>query len=157
MAAKKKVKKKTKAKTKPKKRVAKKKTVARKKPAKKKVAAKRPAAKKKPVAKAKPAAARAPVLKPVKPAAAAAPAGQRVGVVTHYFNHLSVAIIKMESGMLREGDMVHIKGHTSDFKQRVQSMELDHVHVPEVWPGQSFGLKVSEHAREHDVVYKIPS
>lgn len=80
---------------------------------------------------------------------------ERVGIVTHYFTHLSVAIIQLDSGMLREGDIVHIKGHTSDFKQRVESMEVEHVHVGEVQVGQSFGLRVKEHAREHDVVYKV--
>jgi hypothetical protein len=157
MAAKKKAKKKTKAKAKPAKRTAKKGTAARKKAPKKKVAPKRPAARKKTAPRK---AARAKVaLKLVKPAAPAAPlpGEERVGVVTHYFNHLSVAIVKMEAGMLREGDTIHVKGHTSDFRQRVQSMEVEHVHVPEVWPGQSFGLKVIEHAREHDVVYKVTS
>jgi hypothetical protein len=37
----------------------------------------------------------------------------------------------------------------------VQSIELDHVHVPEVRAGQSVGIKVIEHAREHDVLYKV--
>jgi putative protease len=80
---------------------------------------------------------------------------ERVGIVTHYFTHLSVAIVQLDSGMLREGDVVHIKGHTSDFKQRIESMEVEHVHVSEVLTGQSFGLRVKEHAREHDVVYKV--
>ncbi len=92
-----------------------------------------------------------------KPVAPTPPAGERIGVVTHYFNHLSVAIIKIESGMLREGETVQIKGHTSDFMQRVESMEMDHVHVSEVGPGQSIGLRVKDHAREHDVVYKVTS
>jgi translation elongation factor EF-Tu-like GTPase len=80
---------------------------------------------------------------------------ERVGIVTHYFTHLSVAIVQLDSGMLREGDVVHIKGHTSDFKQRIESMEVEHVHVSEVLAGQSFGLRVKEHAREHDVIYKV--
>lgn len=156
MAAKKKVKKKPKAKARPAKRVAKKGAAARKRATKKRVAPRRPAAKKKAAAKKAPARTKV-ALKLVKPAAPAAPlpGEERVGIVTHYFNHLGVAIVKMEAGMLREGDTVHIKGHTSDFRQRIQSMEVEHVHVPEVWPGQSFGLKVGEHAREHDVVYKV--
>lgn len=80
---------------------------------------------------------------------------ERIGIVTHYFSHLSVAIIQLDAGMLREGDVVHIKGHTSDFKQRVESMEVEHLRVSEAHPGQSFGLRVKEHAREHDVVYKV--
>lgn len=127
-----------------------KKAVPKKAVAKKKTAAKSRAAPKA-MAKRKPA-----VIPP--PAAPAAPPGmERIGVVTHYYNHLSVAILKLEKGILRVGDHIHIKGHTSDFAQPVDSMEIDHVHVNEAGPGQSFGLRVREHAREHDVVYKAKS
>jgi len=146
---------KKKAKTKTKKK--KKATSARKAAGVKKAAPKKAAAKKKTKAraapKAKPVAARAPAMP--KPAAPVAPPGmERIGIVTHYYNHLSVAIVQLETGSLRVGDVIHIKGHTSDFSQPVESLEIDHVHVNEARPGQSFGLRVKEHAREHDVVYK---
>ncbi len=96
--------------------------------------------------------------KPVAPAAPAAPAPlageERIGVVTHYYGQLSVAIVRLESGRLRLGDVVHVVGHSSDFRQRVESMQIEHQSASEVLAGQEFGLKVSEHAREHDVVYK---
>jgi putative protease len=83
--------------------------------------------------------------------------GERVGIVTHYYSHLSVAIVLMERGSLRAGDRVHIKGHTTDFQQRVESMEIDHVHVAQVGAKQEFGMRVTDHVREHDVVYKLAS
>ena len=136
----------------------KKKPAAAKAAVRKKAAPKKAAAKKKPTAKAVPKAKAAKPRKPAvtpAPAAPAAPPGmERIGVVTHYYNHLSVAILKLEKGILRVGDQIHIKGHTSDFAQPVDSMEIDHVHVNEARPGQSFGLRVREHAREHDAVYK---
>src|SRR5512134_2034261 len=106
-------KKKAKAKAKKKKSSAAKATV-RKKAAPRKVAAKKKsAAKTKAAAKAKP---HKPVVTP--PAAPVAPPGmERIGVVTHYYNHLSVAIVQLETGSLRVGDLIHIKGHTSDFSQ----------------------------------------
>src|SRR5881396_686041 len=95
---------------------------------------------------------------PAAPAATAAPAPlageERVGTVTHYFGHLSVAAVRLESGSLRVGDMIHVVGRTSDFRQRVESMQVEHEPVSEVRTGQEFGLKVTQHAREHDVVYK---
>jgi hypothetical protein len=154
------------------KKVAKRKSTARrkvaKKAAKKRVAkAKKKVTKKKKVARrgkarakkktTKTAAAPAPVTTMGFPAAPAALNEQRVGVITHYYSHLSVAVIELDSGMLREGDTIHIKGHTSDFTQKVGSMEVNHMHVSEAWAGQSFGLKVIEHAREHDVVYLVKS
>jgi len=76
--------------------------------------------------------------------------------VTHYYNHLSVATLRLEPGaILRVGDMIHIRGHTTDFSQKVESLELDHAPATEVGPNDDFGLKVVEHAREHDVVYKV--
>jgi len=163
MAARKKTKRKKAKRTKTKKRAGKK--VLRKK-AKRPTAKKRSAAKKrvkakakgkakaKRRAKAKPKATRAAAAAPKPVMAAQPPAGVRMGIVTHYFTHLQVAIVQIESGVLREGDTVHIKGHTSDFQQRVESMELDHVHVGEAYAGQSVGMRVKEHAREHDIVYK---
>ena len=131
------------------------KVAVRKKTGGKKVAAKKKTAvKAKAAPKPKRAAARKPAPMP-KPAAPAIPPGtEPIGIVTHYYSHLSVAIVQLETGNLCVGDFIHIKGHTSDFSQPVESMEIDRVHVSEARPGQSFGLRVKEHAREHDVVYK---
>jgi putative protease len=141
----------------------KKKTSTGKVAVRKKTGGKKVAAKKKTAVKARAApgkkrgAVRAPAPMP-KPAAPAIPPGtERIGIVTHYYSHLTVAIVQLETGNLRVGDFIHIKGHTSAFSQPVESMEIDHVHVSEARPGQSFGLRVKEHAREHDVVYKAKS
>ena len=75
--------------------------------------------------------------------------------MTHYFSHLAVAVVKLEAATLRVGDTIHIRGHTTDFKQRVDSLEVNHAPVQEVGPKDDFGLKVREHVREHDVVYKV--
>jgi putative protease len=64
-----------------------------------------------------------------------------------------VAAVRLE-GRLRVGDTVRVLGHTSDFRQRVDSMQLEHQPVTEATGGQEIGLRVIEHAREHDVVYK---
>jgi putative protease len=90
--------------------------------------------------------------------AAPTPPGQRIGVVTHYFSHLSVATLRLDPGAtLRIGDVIHILGHTTDFRQKIESLEVDHAPVTEVGPNDDFGLKVVDHAREHDVVYKVRS
>jgi len=94
--------------------------------------------------------------KPVSPAERPAP-GERIGVVTHYYGNLLVAIVKLEAGTLRVGDTIHIRGHTSDFSQRVESLQVEHAAVNEVGPNDEFGIKVVQHAREHDVVYKLPA
>jgi hypothetical protein len=140
---------------------AKKKAKAKATTKRKKIGAKRPAIRKKPVKVAKK---RAPAKVAKKPARKALPPsppppppppGERIGVVTHYYGHLSVAVIKLESASLRVGERIHIRGHTSDFSQPVESLQVGHTPVNEVGPNDDFGLKVIEHAREHDVVYKV--
>ena len=124
-----------------------------KKPAKKPT--KKAPVRRAPVKKARPAARRA-AAKPVPVSLAALPPpGERIGVVTHYFSHLSVAVVKLEGATLRVGDTIHIRGHTTDFEQRVDSLQVNHESVPEVGPRDDFGLQVREHVREHDVVYKV--
>jgi putative protease len=75
--------------------------------------------------------------------------------VSHYFSHLSVAALLIEAGTLRVGDTIHIRGHTTDFTQRVDSLQIEHESVTEVHAGQDIGMKVTGHVREHDVVYKV--
>jgi putative protease len=125
--------------------------------------AKRPAIRKKPVKVAKKPArakvAKKPAVRKAPPKVAPPPPppppGERIGVVTHYYGHLSVAVVKLESATLRVGDTIHIRGHTTDFSQRVESLQVDHAAVSEVGPNDDFGLQVNEHVREHDVVYKV--
>ena len=120
-----------------------------------KVAAKRVAVRKKKPVKIPKKAVKKPKLAK-KPASPPPPPGERLGVVTHYFSHLSVAVVKLDPGTtLRVGDNIHIKGHTSDFGQRVESLQVGHAPVSEVGPDDDFGMKVAAHAREHDVVYKV--
>jgi len=78
-----------------------------------------------------------------------------IGKVTHYFGKIGVAAIEITQGSLSVGDTIHIKGHTSDFTQTVDSMQLDNQPVTTALPGQAIGIKVKEHARQHDVVYKV--
>ncbi|OFW56880.1 MAG: hypothetical protein A2V52_06765 [Actinobacteria bacterium RBG_19FT_COMBO_54_7] len=79
---------------------------------------------------------------------------KRVGRITHYFGKASVAAIELEDE-LKAGDMIHIEGHTSDWTQAVDSMQIEHNVVEKAGPGDVIGLKVDGHAREHDVVYKV--
>jgi len=157
MAARKKAKAKAKRKKTPARKPAthKKSTQLRKKAARKKPAARRAAPKKRPEAR--------PARPPAQPAGAAAPVAmpaplpneQRIGTVTHYYSHLSVAVLRLESASLRVGDTIRILGHTTDFRQRVESMQIEHESVSEVSGRQEFGLKVIGHARENDDVYKV--
>ena len=78
-----------------------------------------------------------------------------LGRVTHYFSKIGVAAIEIERESLAVGDTIHIKGHTSDFREKIDTMQIDGKSVAEATVGQSIGLRVKEHAREHDQVFKV--
>lgn len=80
---------------------------------------------------------------------------ETVGKVTHYFPHSSAAVIALEKGSIKVGDTIRIVGHTTDFTQKIDSIEIEHQKVQEVKPGDSFGIKIIEKVRESDVVYKV--
>ena len=77
-----------------------------------------------------------------------------VGKVSHYFSRVSVAGIEL-SGGLAVGDQIHVKGHTTDFLQAVDSMQIENEVVTEAGAGQSIGVKVTDRCREGDTVYKV--
>jgi putative protease len=147
-----------------------------KKPAKKtaRKVAKKPVGKAKAKAKAKP---RKPARKPAaakaaapkgkaraaRPRRAAAPAppgekevpgGVLLGHVDDYFAHVGVAAVKLLAPV-SVGDMIRIKGHTTDITQRVESMQIEHQAVQTASAGDSVGIKIGDRARRTDLIYKI--
>lgn len=88
-----------------------------------------------------------------KPKTAKEPTKEKpIGVVTHYFNHLSVAIVKFKSPVSK-GVKVKIKGHTTDIEQEIAEMQYDHKDIETAKKGQEVGIKVKDHVREGDEVF----
>ena len=81
---------------------------------------------------------------------------EKIGLVEHFFTNVGVAAIKIINGELKIGDTIHIVGSTTDFKQKVESMQIDRNSVENVKTGDDVGIKVKDRVREHDVVYKVP-
>ena len=79
---------------------------------------------------------------------------EKVGVIDDYFAHVGVAGVKLTAS-LGVGDAIHIEGHTTNFQQVVESMQIERVDVREAVAGASVGIKVSERCRPGDEVYKI--
>jgi putative protease len=78
-----------------------------------------------------------------------------IGKVSHYYTKIGVAAIKITKGELKKGDKIHIKGHTTDLNQIVESMQKEHEIIDVAKEGDDIGIKVNEHVREGDIVYKI--
>lgn len=79
---------------------------------------------------------------------------KEIGKITHYYGHLSVGIIEV-SDVLKTGDTVHIKGHSEDFNQAVESMQIEHVNVSEAQAGDAIGIKLIQKAHPGDKVFKV--
>jgi translation initiation factor IF-2 len=82
-------------------------------------------------------------------------AEQLIGKVTHYFGKAQVAGIKITAGELHVGDTIHVTGHTSDFTQTIDSMQIDRAAVEVAKVGDEIGIRVVDHAREHDEVFRV--
>jgi len=82
-------------------------------------------------------------------------AEQKIGRVTHYWAKIGVAGIDITAGEIHVGDTIRFKGHTTDFTQRLDSMQVEHDAVTVARAGDSVGLKVADHVRDHDEVYKV--
>ncbi len=80
----------------------------------------------------------------------------KLGVVDDFFSRVGVIAIKLEDE-LSVGDIIHIKGHTTDFTQTVESMQIEHTPVEKAKKGDNVGIKVKERARKGDIVYKVLS
>ena len=80
---------------------------------------------------------------------------EEIGHITHYFSKIGVAVIEITSGSLKVGETIHVKGHTSDFTQTVESLQQEHQAVPEAKKGSSFGMKVKDSVREGDRIFKV--
>ena len=76
-----------------------------------------------------------------------------IGVVTHYYGGLGVAIIKFAKPVA-VGDSIQIKGATTDLIQKVNSMQFDHKEIEEAKKGQEVGVKVKDRIREGDEVFE---
>lgn len=79
---------------------------------------------------------------------------QKTGKVTHYFPKVKAAAIKIIKGPIEIGDTIYIKGATTDFKQRVASMQIEHKPIKSARKGDSIGLKVKQRTRKRDLVFK---
>jgi putative protease len=76
------------------------------------------------------------------------------GKVTHYYKGIGVAAVNV-TDYLEVGDTIHIKGHTTDFEQKIESMQLEHRPIKRAEKGQLVGIAVREYVRENDLVYRV--
>jgi putative protease len=77
-----------------------------------------------------------------------------VGVVLHWFPHVSAAVVAL-SHPIHVGDTIHVRGLSTDFVQQVGSLALDGAPVREGTPPQELGVRLAARARPGDRVYRV--
>ena len=81
--------------------------------------------------------------------------GKLIGKVTHYFDKIKVMVVELVAS-LKAGDMIRIiGGESTDFEQKVGSMEVEHKKIKQGKKGESVGLEAKDKVREGYKVYKI--
>jgi hypothetical protein len=78
-----------------------------------------------------------------------------IGKITHYFPHVKAGVLKVKKSSLALGEEVHIKGHTTDFRQKVTSMQINGAPIKTAQKGKEIGLLVKRRVRGNDTVYKV--
>lgn len=121
----------------------------RKKNLKKKSIRKKPVSKKK-----KPTARKDKKAAPSRPKGPKLPA-EPIGRVTHYFPQVKATAVMIERDGIRTGDVLYFKGHTTGFKQKVESIQIERQPVSQASQGDEVGIQVRSRTREHDLVFKL--
>lgn len=63
--------------------------------------------------------------------------------------------LKILKGEIKTGDKLHYKGHTTDFVEKIKSIQIEHNNVEKAKAGDSIGIKIENKVRKHDKVYKV--
>lgn len=93
--------------------------------------------------------------KTAPPEEAAKAAGDEVGFVTHYFPKVKAGAVRLKERGLSIGEMIYIKGHTTDFKQKIESLQIDRVPIKSATKGAEVGISFRKRVRINDKVYNI--
>ena len=78
-----------------------------------------------------------------------------LGEISNYFGNISVAAFIIANGELKIGDNIQIKGSTTEFTFKVESIQLEHKSIEVAKSGDDIGIKVDQKARKGDTVYLI--
>ncbi len=83
-------------------------------------------------------------------------ADSKVGKVTHYYDKIGVAVVKL-ANVLSTGDKIKFTGHGNEFTQEVSSMQMEHENIQKAKKGQIIGMKVDQAVKRGDQVLKVTS
>ncbi|MDD3614475.1 MAG: translation elongation factor-like protein [Candidatus Pacebacteria bacterium] len=78
-----------------------------------------------------------------------------IGVVTHYFDKIGVAALKLKAP-LAVGDRILFRSNLGDlFEQEVTSIQIEHQSVQKAKKGDEVGIKVDQKVHDGNEVYLV--
>ncbi len=81
-------------------------------------------------------------------------AEELVGTITHYFPKPEVGVVQLQAD-IKIGDVLHFRGHTTDFQQEIKSMQVEHGAVDSAGAGTEVAIKLKERVRSGDEVHLV--
>ena len=79
---------------------------------------------------------------------------KQVGTVTHWYDKLGVAVVKL-TGKLAKGDKIKLKKGDEEFEDTVASLQIDHKDVTSAKKGDDAAIKLSQRAKEGAAVFIV--
>lgn len=80
----------------------------------------------------------------------------KIGTVSHYFDKLQVAVIRLTKSDLKIGDRVKlVEKSGQEFTQEVNSMQIEHAQIDIAKAGDEFGLKTEKKVKDKTEVVKL--
>lgn len=77
-------------------------------------------------------------------------------MVTHFYDKISVAVVKLEKNDLKVGDDIKlISPDGKEFTQKVASMQIEHAAIEIAKAGDEFGLKVEQSVKPKSAIFKV--
>ena len=77
-----------------------------------------------------------------------------IGKVIHYYDNISVAIVKLEKKLSVGKAVKFVKGDNA-FEQKVESMEMKHGKLTVAKKGDEVGIKVDQATKEGTLMYAV--
>ncbi|MBI2327459.1 hypothetical protein HYU92_04010 [Candidatus Curtissbacteria bacterium] len=82
-------------------------------------------------------------------------ADKKIGKISHYYDKIGVAVVKLSKGDLKVGDKVKLVTRDgTEFTQEVSSMQIERANIDIAKSGDEFGLKVDKEVKENSDVIK---
>lgn len=70
---------------------------------------------------------------------------EKIGIITHYYDKISVAVLKIAKGSLKLGDSLKLKSKNGEeFTQEIKQMQIERADIETAKAGDVIGLKVDQ-------------